>query len=181
MSLVTMTREAGVCQRESAGVPGEWHAVHVDCTATPSRRLISTSRRLRVPRERDGAVSVRVERRLRLVPQRHVRQHRPAQTQLRLRPRTQTTPAAVRHLIAKFHYTDPTRPARTFLRPGSPINSVGSVRVSDKVRAGPRGSGRVRVVEFSLYSLPWHYRCLPRHAMLACCVPAYFSKLVLKC
>ena len=32
---------------------------------------------------------------------------------------------------------DPTGPARTFLRPGSPRNSV-------RVRAGPRGSGRVR-------------------------------------
>ena len=38
-------------------------------------------------------------------------------------------------------------PARTFLRPGSPRNSVGSVQV----RAGPVGSGRARVVEFSLY------------------------------
>ena len=43
---------------------------------------------------------------------------------------------------AKFHYTDtdPTGPARTrtdfFLR----RNSVGSVRVADKVRAGPVGS-----------------------------------------
>jgi len=69
-------------------------------------------------------------------------------------------------LIAKFHYTGSTGPARTFLRPGSPRNSVGSVRVSDKVRAGPRGSGRVttivtmvvvgsgraRAVEFSLYA-----------------------------
>jgi len=36
------------------------------------------------------------------------------------------------------------------LRPGSPRNSVGSVRVPDKVRADPRGSGRARVVEFSL-------------------------------
>ena len=88
----------------------------------------------------------------------------------------------VRTVIAKFHYTgptgpdqkksahivgdelnsttrarpDPTGPARTFLR----RNSVGSVRVSDKVqcgyvrvRAGPVGpvSGqcRARVVEFS--------------------------------
>jgi len=39
-------------------------------------------------------------------------------------------------IIAKFHYTDPTGPARTFLR----RNSVGSVRVADKVRAGPVGS-----------------------------------------
>ena len=53
-------------------------------------------------------------------------------------------------VIAKFHYTgltgpdtarpDPTGPARTFLR----RNSVGSVRVSDKVHAGPFGSARVR-------------------------------------
>jgi len=35
---------------------------------------------------------------------------------------------------------DPTGPARTFLRPAFPRNSVGSVRVSDKVRAGPVGS-----------------------------------------
>jgi len=33
----------------------------------------------------------------------------------------------------------PTGPARTFLRPGSPRNSVGSLRVFDKVRAGPVG------------------------------------------
>ena len=46
---------------------------------------------------------------------------------------------------------DPTGPARTFLRPGSSRNSVGSVWVSDKVRAGLCGSGRARVVEFSLY------------------------------
>jgi len=38
-------------------------------------------------------------------------------------------------LVAKFHYTGPTGPDRTFLRPGSPRNSVGSVRVSDKVRS----------------------------------------------
>jgi len=50
-------------------------------------------------------------------------------------------------LIAKFHYTDPHGPARTFLRPGSPRNSLVSVRVSDKVRVGLVGSGRARVVE----------------------------------
>jgi len=74
--------------------------------------------------------------------------------------------------IAKFHYTDPTRPDRT--RPHKvrglclvlakfhytgPARSRTtriseklrwSVRVSDKVRAGPRGSGRACVVEFSL-------------------------------
>ena len=48
-------------------------------------------------------------------------------------------------VIAEFHYTGPTGPARTFLRPGSPRNSVGSVRV----RAGPVGSGWARVVEFT--------------------------------
>jgi len=67
-----------------------------------------------------------------------------------------STPAAVQCAvqfvcseIAKFHYTDPTGPAQTFLRPESPRNSVASVRVSDKVRAGPVGSGQARVVEFS--------------------------------
>jgi len=44
-----------------------------------------------------------------------------------------------RPVIAKFHYTGPTGPARTLLRPGSPRNSVGSVRVSDKVKSGPVG------------------------------------------
>ena len=67
-------------------------------------------------------------------------------------------------VIAKFHYTGPTGPARTFLR----RNFVGSVRVSDKVRAGPRGSGRARVVEFSYkraragrlaFSVGLHARC----------------------
>ena len=43
--------------------------------------------------------------------------------------------------IAKFHYTGPTGPARTFF----------AARVSERVRAGPCGSGRARVVEFSLY------------------------------
>ena len=41
-------------------------------------------------------------------------------------------------VIAKFHYTDPTGPART-------QRSF----AAKKVRAGPCGSGRVRVVEFS--------------------------------
>jgi len=77
-------------------------------------------------------------------------------------------------LIAKFHYTDPTGPDRTIHSPRTLfviwLNSTTwarpdpartrttriseklrwSVRVSDKVRAGPRGSGRARVVEFSL-------------------------------
>jgi len=80
-------------------------------------------------------------------------------------------------LTAKFHNTGPTEPDRTgpdqtksahfvgdrlnfttrarpdphglFLWPGSPRNSVGSVRVSDKV--GAVGSHRARVVKFSLY------------------------------
>jgi len=46
----------------------------------------------------------------------------------------------VSRIIAKFHYMGPTGPARTFFAAGvSPRNSVGSVRVSDKVRAGPVG------------------------------------------
>ena len=61
-------------------------------------------------------------------------------------------------ILAKFHYTDPHGPERTFLRPGSPRNSVGSVRVSDKVRAGPRGSGRARVVEFRTPPLFFGFR-----------------------
>ena len=55
--------------------------------------------------------------------------------------------AAIRLLIAKFHYTGPTGPART-------RKDFFAARVSEKlrwVRAGPRGSGRARVVEFSLY------------------------------
>ena len=50
-------------------------------------------------------------------------------------------------VIAKFHYTGPTGPARTFF----------AARVSEKLRwvrarlrQSPRESGRVRVVEFSL-------------------------------
>ena len=38
---------------------------------------------------------------------------------------------------------DPHGPARTFVWPGSPRNSVGSVRVSDKIRAGPVGKNRI--------------------------------------
>ena len=52
-------------------------------------------------------------------------------------------------ILAKFHYTDPTGPARTLF----------AARVSEKlrrVRAGlrqsPCGSGRSRVVEFSLFT-----------------------------
>jgi len=53
-------------------------------------------------------------------------------------------------LIAKFHYTGPTGPARTrTTRISEKLRW--SVRVSDKVRAGPVGSGRARVVEFSFY------------------------------
>ena len=78
----------------------------------------------------------------------HTRTHRYAA----IKPVKRTVKCST--VVAKFHYTGPTGPARTrtdFMRPGSPRNSVGSVRVSDKVRAGPRGSGRVRVEEFSLY------------------------------
>ena len=53
-------------------------------------------------------------------------------------------------VIAKFHYTCPTGPARTFFaaRVSEKLRWVRAV--SDKVRAGPCGSGRARVVEFSL-------------------------------
>ena len=55
------------------------------------------------------------------------------------RHRPHTTTQSRLHIAIFHHYTGPTGPARTFLRPGSPRNSVGSVRVSDKVRAGPVG------------------------------------------
>ena len=47
---------------------------------------------------------------------------------------------------AKFHYTGPTGPART-----PDQRSLSEIRVV-RVRAGPVGSGRARVVEFSLYA-----------------------------
>jgi len=43
-------------------------------------------------------------------------------------------------IIAKFHYTDPTGPARTFLQPGlreTPLGPCGSPTKSGRVRAGP--------------------------------------------
>ena len=49
---------------------------------------------------------------------------------------------------AKFHYTDPTGPARTLSETRTDQRSFSEIRVV-RVRAGPRGSGRVRVVEFS--------------------------------
>jgi len=64
--------------------------------------------------------------------------------------------------LAKFHYTGPTGPDRTrtdffaarvseklrWVRVGLQQSPCGSVRV----RAGPVGSGRARVVEFGLYT-----------------------------
>jgi len=49
---------------------------------------------------------------------------------------------------------------------GSPRNSVGSVRVSDKVRAGPVGSGRARVVEFSYNSAQYAHTVQLNSALL---------------
>jgi len=48
---------------------------------------------------------------------------------------------------------DPTGPARTFCSPGlreTPLGPCGSPTKSVRVRASPRGSGRARVVDFSL-------------------------------
>ena len=69
-------------------------------------------------------------------------------------------PPAVQVVIAKFHYTDQTVPDRIrtdphklFCGPGlreTPLGPCGSPTKSVRVRAGPRGSGRARVVEFSL-------------------------------
>ena len=50
---------------------------------------------------------------------------------------------------AKFHYTGPTGPARTLSETRTDQRSFSEIRVV-RVRAGPRGSGRVRVVEFSV-------------------------------
>ena len=66
-------------------------------------------------------------------------------TATRTRP-DRTRPDKVRGLclvLAKFHYTGPTGPARTWTTRISE-KLRWSVRVSDKVRAGPRGSARVR-------------------------------------
>jgi len=53
-------------------------------------------------------------------------------------------------VIATFHHTDPTGPARTRADPNDP-----DLRETPLVRAGlrqsPRMSGRARVVEFSVY------------------------------
>jgi len=64
---------------------------------------------------------------------------RPSRLRLVLEPPRRHARTTRCPFIAKFHYTGPTGPARTFLRSGSPRNSVGSVRVSEKVRSGPVG------------------------------------------
>ena len=57
-----------------------------------------------------------------------------------------------RTLKATFHYTDPTGPARTLSEtrtdPTEFLGDPGRIK-SLRVRAGPVGSGRARVVEFS--------------------------------
>jgi len=52
---------------------------------------------------------------------------------------------------AKFHYTGPTGPARTLSETRTGQRSLSEIRVV-RVRAGPVGSGRARVVECSLYA-----------------------------
>ena len=51
--------------------------------------------------------------------------------------------AARGRFVAKFHYTDPTGPTRTFLRPAglreTPLGPCGSPTKSVRVRAGPVG------------------------------------------
>ena len=61
-------------------------------------------------------------------------------------------PPAKPTVIAKFHYTGPTGPDRTrtdFVGDPHGPNGVSPQKKSVQVRAGPVGSGRVRVVEFS--------------------------------
>ena len=72
-------------------------------------------------------------------------------------PPPPTTPTPV---TAKFHYTGPTGPDRTragfFCGPGlreTPLGPCGSPTKSVRVRAGLVGSGRARVMEFSLKRL----------------------------
>ena len=61
------------------------------------------------------------------------------------------------YLIAKFHYTGPTGPDRTRGDPNGPARTLSETRTDPtefrrkEVRAGPVGSGRARVVEFSSY------------------------------
>ena len=67
----------------------------------------------------------------------------------------------VRRIKAKFHYTGPTRPDRTRADTHGPTGTLSETRTDPteflgdpgrkKVRAGPVGSGRARVVEFSYY------------------------------
>jgi len=57
-------------------------------------------------------------------------------------------PPAKPTVIAKFHYTGPTGPARTLSETRTGPRSF-AAKKSVQVRAGPVGSGRVRVVEFS--------------------------------
>jgi len=61
-------------------------------------------------------------------------------------------------IIAKFHYTGPTGPARTRTDPTEFLGDPGR----KKVGAGPVGSGRARVVAFSYYiagvSIDWRLR-----------------------
>jgi len=78
--------------------------------------------------------------------------------------------SAAQAVIAKFHYTGPTGPDQTksadFVGdPRGPARTLSETRVcgpglatdpvlakkSVRIRAGPRGSGRARVVEFNLY------------------------------
>ena len=55
----------------------------------------------------------------------------------------------LRFVKAKFHYTDPTGPARTLSETRTdPTEFLGDPG-RKKVRAGPVGSGRARIVEFS--------------------------------
>jgi len=64
-------------------------------------------------------------------------------------------------LKAKFHYASPTGPDRTRADPHGLARTLSETRTDPteflgdpgrkKVRAGPVGSGRARVVEFSYY------------------------------
>ena len=56
-------------------------------------------------------------------------------------------------LKAKFHYTGPTGPDLTRGDPHGPARTLSETRTDQRSFSGPCGSGRVRVVEFSLNNM----------------------------
>ena len=74
-------------------------------------------------------------------------------------------PSAQQYIIAKFHYTDPTGPERTFF-----VAKLRWVRAGR--RQSPCGSGRVRVMEFSS-----NRASNTRTAVISCKCPVKYLKM----